>query len=188
MADTPRARRRTRLTVNAVAVAPFTVVVDTREQLPWTFAGVSADADRGGGNLVVPVVVAGLPAGDYSIRGFETRIAVERKSLCDLYGTVGQGRDRFVRELERLAEYDFAAVVVEAEWSEIYGKPPPHTVLKPKTIFRSMLAWQQRYPRVHWLFWPGRAAAEVVGYRVLERWWREREKEGGTDSAEEQPA
>lgn len=175
--STPRARRRARTTANATAVAPFAVVVDTREQLPWTFAGIRADADQGGGNLVVPVVVSCLPAGDYSVHGHAARVAVERKSKADLFSTIGQGRDRFVRELERLAGYEFAAVVVEAEWSEIYNSPPPHTQLKPKTVFRSVLAWQQRYPRVHWHFWPGRAAAEVVAYRVLERWWKDAHKD-----------
>ncbi len=200
---TPRARRRLtrRTTANAVAVAPFTVVVDTREQLPWTFAQVPADRGelataakgRGGqgedpapvppdspsglpsgaGFLVVPVVVEGLPAGDYSIRGYGERIAIERKSKADLFGTLGQGRDRFVRELDRLNAYDFAAVVVEAELSEILTDPPAHTSLSPKTITRSVIAWQQRFPRVHWAFLPGRAAAEVWAYRVLDRFWRD---------------
>ena len=196
---TPRARRRLtrRTTPNAVAVAPFTVTVDTREQTPWDFAAIPADRAElkkvgqgekcpdpvppdspsglpsGAGFLVVPVVVEGLPAGDYSIQGYGARIACERKSKADLFGTIGQGRDCFVRELERLNSYDFAAVVVEAELSEILTDPPRHTELSPKTITRSVIAWQQRFPRVHWCFLPGRAAAQVWAYRVLDRYWRD---------------
>jgi len=186
---TPRARRRarTRTTAPAVAVAPFTVVIDTREQLPWDFAAIPADAHQGGpdaGCVVVPVVVAGLPAGDYSVCGWESRVAIERKSAADLVGTIGGGRDRFERELARLAGYDFASVIVEAELSELKLNPPPHSQLQFKTITRSVQAWQQRYPRVHWMFLPGRRAAMLWGYRVLERWWKEREKER---QADEQP-
>lgn len=175
---TPRARRRLtrRTTADAVAVAPFTVVIDTREQLPWDFAGIKADAGQGGptgGNLVVPAVVSCLPAGDYSIHGYGGRVAVERKSKADLFGTIGQGRGRFVRELERLNEYESASVIVEAEISEIFGMPPPHSELRPKTVSRSVIAWQLRFPRVHWWFLPGRKTAMAWAYRVLERWWKD---------------
>jgi hypothetical protein len=47
-----------------------------------------------------------------------------------------------------------------------------------------VIAWQQRYPRVHWWLCPGRAFAEVTTYRILERYWRdtvERDGETATD-------
>ncbi|HKQ68261.1 MAG TPA: ERCC4 domain-containing protein [Polyangiaceae bacterium] len=77
------------------------IVVDTREQRPWTFS--------------LPTVVAGLPVADYSLVGFETSVAIERKSLPDFVGSVTWGRTRFWRELEKLASYAFRAVVVEAD-------------------------------------------------------------------------
>ena len=64
-----------------------------------------------------------------------------------------------------------AAVVVEAEWSEVLGSPPPHTQLTPKTVYRSVIAWQQRYPSIHWWFCADRRLAEVTTFRILERWW-----------------
>jgi ERCC4-type nuclease len=179
--STPRARRRKpsiRTTANAVDVAPFTIVVDTREQTPWLFDSIAADASQTGGEsgcIVVPIKSGTLASGDYSIEGHEAEIAVERKSLVDLFGTIGGGRDRFIRELERLAEMQFASVIAEAELSTILTSPPRHTQTTPKTILRSVLAWMQRYPRVHWIFAPGRDAAERIGYRVLERYWKDRE-------------
>lgn len=151
-----------------------TVLIDTREQSPWQFRSIPVDAVDGDGVRLVHTEVRGLKSGDYSLDGFADLVAVERKSKSDLFGTVGQGRDRFIRELERLNAMTFAAVVVEAEWSDLYADPPRHSALSPKTIFRSVLAWQQRYPRVHWHFWPTRAAAEVVAFRILERFWKER--------------
>ncbi len=81
------------------------IVIDTREQLPWAFT--------------LPTVVRGLPVGDYSIEGHETEVAIERKSLSDLVGSVTFGRARFWRELEKLAAYRLRAVVVEASVGDV---------------------------------------------------------------------
>lgn len=189
---------------------PYTIVVDTREGRPYSFArlftvspGSAGDARgvvvttsrrRGtflrhrrpidrftfakelsslGKKYIVQTTVRGLATGDYSLFGFEDQVAIERKSLADLFGTLGQGRKRFERELTRLAAMKFAAVVVEAEWSAVLGDPPRRSKLNPKTVFHSVVAWQQRFPRVHWWFLPGRDAAEAAVVRILDRFWRE---------------
>lgn len=160
---------------------PFAVLVDTREQRPYAFEGLTADARQRRRPLLVTTRRATLHAGDYSVEGLQPLVAVERKSKADLFSTLGQPRGRFVRELERLAELTFAAVVVEAEWSEIYATPPARSHLPPKIILRSVLAWQQRFPRVHWLFCPGRGFAERVTFRILERFWKEEQKRRAVD-------
>lgn len=183
-------------------VAPFTVVIDTREQAPYSFTGIKTDVSstrkRKGQSkpqslpLIVPTVVETLKSGDYSIRGHELSISVERKSLQDLYGTLSQRRKQFVAELERLNEMPFAAVVVESGWESVLRSPAtivdngPHHVsqLLPKTIYRSILAWQQRYVHVHWLMCPARWFAERTTFRILERYWKDlqkREKQKGDE-------
>jgi DNA excision repair protein ERCC-4 len=84
---------------------PPTIIVDSREQLPWSFT--------------LPTVVRGLPAGDYSIVGHESDIALERKSLDDFVGSITFGRERFWRELEKLAALRCKAVVVEASIGDV---------------------------------------------------------------------
>ena len=84
------------------------VIADTREQQPWTFE-----------DLPVEITRAKLEAGDYSVRGFENRIAIERKSLSDWIATVTRERTRFYKELERLRGYEFRAVIIEAGIREI---------------------------------------------------------------------
>lgn len=155
-------------------VFPSTVLIDSREQLPYSFAGLLSDAVDGRAPLIVPIQQATLVAGDYSVQPFGDQVAVERKSLQDLYGTLGQGRDRFVRELQRLSQppYRFAAVVVEAGWDTVLNNPPAFSKLNPKTIFRSVIAWQQQFPTIHWWFVEGRRLAEVTTLRLLERYWR----------------
>lgn len=154
-------------------VFPCTVLIDSREGLPYSFCGVSADVGQGGGNWSVPTEVVKLDAGDYSLDGYATAIAVERKSHSDLLHTIGQERARFERELERLHTMQFAAVVVEADWHAILNDPPPYSSLNAKTVFRSVLAWQQRFTRVHWWFVTDRAFAEVTVFRMFERWLKE---------------
>ena len=167
---------------------PFTVVIDTREQAPYSFTGIRTDPSSTRKQkslpLVIPTVVATLRSGDYSIRDHEDHISVERKSLADLYSTLSQRRKQFIAELERLNCLRFAAVVVEAGWPTILGKPPtlmdggPHHVsqMRPKTVYRSILAWQQRYVHVHWLLCESRNFAERTTFRILERYWKEWEK------------
>src|SRR5689334_3715967 len=88
--------------------APVAVVVDTREQEPYSFDPERVLAQRGA-----------LRAGDYSLAGFENRIAIERKSLDDFVSTVIRDRDRFLRELDRLRDLDAACVVVEGNLSDV---------------------------------------------------------------------
>lgn len=152
--------------------APFVIAVDRREQAPYSFGGLRDDASRGVRPLRVRREVKHLETGDYSIVGCEQRVAVERKSLEDLYSTLGRGRDRFYREVQRLAELECAAIVVEAPWAEILLRPPVGSRLRPKTVFRTAIAWMQR-GGVPWVTCAGRRMGEVVTYRWLERWWRD---------------
>lgn len=155
-----------------LTLTPYVVIFDTREQAPFSF--VNPLRGRNARELLSIRTERGtLTTGDYSLVGFENRIAVERKSLADWYGTLGRGRIRFTRELERLNALDFAAVVVEAEWSEILTAPPVRSRLHPRSVLGSVIAWQVRYPRVCWCFLPGRDAAEGYVARMLDRWWKE---------------
>jgi DNA excision repair protein ERCC-4 len=87
---------------------PIAVIVDTREQEPYAFT-----SER------IATVRRALAAGDYSLEGHETAVAVERKSLDDYVGSVIFDRERFLRELDVLAHYDVACVVVEATLEDI---------------------------------------------------------------------
>ena len=157
-------------------VFPGTIVIDTREQRPYTFAGIRADKAEGGGVLAVATRRGTLASGDYSLDGHTARVAVERKSKTDLWGTLGKGRERFVRELERLNAMDAALVLVEDQLSDVLGKPPAYSRQNPKAIFRTILAFWVRFPRVSWAFVPGREFAESTAFRYLQRYLIEWER------------
>ena len=85
-----------------------------------------------------------LDVSDYSIRGFESCIGVERKSLSDLYGSLGKNRERFKRELEILQFYDRRWLFVEAsehealQWQE-------YSLMHPNSIRHSLVSIEIRY-------------------------------------------
>ena len=140
------------------------IIVDSREQAPLTFTGYPVEME-----------VGTLEAGDYSVAGFERRVAVERKELQDLVGCLGGDRERFERELARLRGYDFAAVVVEAPADDLRagryrGK------LDAGAAWQSVLAFSMRY-RMPFIFCADRADAEAVTYDLLRHYARDRWRE-----------
>ena len=104
------------------------IAIDTREQEPYGF-----DPAR------VATVRRALPAGDYSLAGRETEVAIERKSLEDLVGTAIHARERFARELRRLAAYDFACVVVEASMGDLLLHRY-RSAADPRSVFGAVLS------------------------------------------------
>lgn len=138
----------------------FSIVIDTREQKPYDFAGVCRSTRET------------LPTGDYSIAGAQRRFCVERKSADDAYQSFTKDRERFVRELERMATYDYAAIVLEFDYA---SKPPPHVVfVSRESIVGSVVAWSVRYG-VHVWFASGRAGGRDVVVR-LARAWQQRQR------------
>lgn len=149
-------------------IPPFTILIDTREQLPYAFQQIPY---RGGETVVVRHRFATLPSGDYSLEGLENEIAIERKSLADLFGTLSRGRDRFTRELERLAKFSFSAVVVEAALGDILNPQRSHpewpSRVNPFAVFRSISAWSVQYPATHWYFCDTRHGAEMLVFHLM---------------------
>jgi ERCC4-type nuclease len=133
----------------------FAIVIDTREQRPYCFPRS---------------IVGPLATGDYSIAGLEKRVAIERKSRQDAYHSLGQGRKRFERELERLAALDYAAIVVESCVHD-FLTAPPFSRMNPQAAINSLLAWSVKY-RVPVFFAGDRRHGNAVTYRLLEKYWR----------------
>lgn len=155
---------------------PFVVVQDSRESAPWTFSGLQSDSDRGYRPLLIPLERKGLATGDYSISGLEHRIAIERKSVEDVVGTIAGRRKQFEAEHERMKTIvdagGFAAVVVESDLSAFLTSPPIWSNMRApaKTVYRTYLSWSIKYG-VHWHWAGNRRLAEVTTFRLLEKCW-----------------
>ncbi len=135
------------------------IVVDTREQAPFPFTGYDADVTQGT-----------LTAGDYSLAGLESLVAVERKSLPDLVACLGRERDRFERELERLRGFESAAVVVESPLADL-ALGQYRSALNPKAAYESVVAFMCRY-RLTFYFAQDRRGAERFTFSFLRHYWR----------------
>jgi DNA excision repair protein ERCC-4 len=88
----------------------ITIIQDTREQRGWFDL---FDSER------FDVRIATLQTGDYTLAGLDDRIAVERKSLGDAVGTFIHQWTRFRHELNRLACFDLAIVVIESDIGDV---------------------------------------------------------------------
>lgn len=156
-------------------VCPFTVLVDKREKAPYRFDGIRADASQQHRPIIVTAEWMHLATGDYTISGLEHLVCIERKSLADLYSTLGQHRERFEREHERMAAIvangGRCCVAVEADWETAIHLPPPQSSLPSKIVFRTAISWEIRY-NVPWHFLPDRRFAEIYTFRFLEKFWK----------------
>ena len=112
------------------------MVVDTREQTPlfenepW-------------------VIKEKLLVGDYSIKGFENQITIERKgSLSDLYSSLGKQRNRFEKEINRAKNYLWRGLIIE-ETEEEALKPQEYSGLHPNVIYHSLASLELRGWHIH---------------------------------------
>jgi len=135
------------------------IVQDSREQLGY------------GPLLTVPHIIEGLPAGDYSVVGLTERIAVERKSLPDLLGSITRGRERFEKELSKAKSYDRFYCVVECRASDILEGRYDADV-HPAAAWESIAALSVRHG-VPFLFAESRAVGAKLTESLLLKYARE---------------
>jgi ERCC4-type nuclease len=102
-------------------------IVDTREQEPLDLSPLKT-------------ILGTLPTADYSLVGLEHVIAIERKSENDLLACVGQERERFDREIQRLLAYPCRALVVESTWEQL-ERGGWRSKITPAAVVGSVLGW-----------------------------------------------
>jgi len=138
-------------TARAAGIAELEVVVDSREQYPYRFAGQQ-----------VRTVRRALPCGDYGLV-VDGRLvaAVERKSLPDLVAGVTGGKLRYA--LGDLSALPRAAVVVEDRYSQIFHLDR----VRPAVVVDGLAELQVRWPGVPIVYAETRALAEEWTYRYL---------------------
>jgi ERCC4-type nuclease len=127
-------------------------VIDSRERLPYLFKGL-------------PTITKKLDAGDYSLVGFEGRVAVERKEHGDAYGCIGASRKRFLRCLERLSKLDRAAIVIESSMAS-FSIPPSRSTISARQAMGSYVSWACEY-RIPVFWCENRAYGERVTLMFL---------------------
>ena len=90
----------------------FKIVIDTREQTPWTFPKEKKP---------VETIRKKLDVGDYSVEGYEHLITIERKSLNDMFGTYSNIEKQrraghpssFLQRLQEMRVFRYKVIVIE---------------------------------------------------------------------------
>jgi ERCC4-type nuclease len=147
------------------ATMPLRIVIDTREQHPYTF---SAYPD-------VEVIRATLETGDYSILGWEDQIGIERKaSLDELCTCFTQHRQRFERGVHRMRFFERKACIIEDSLpNAIAGRY--RSKLTSNALIESICAFHIRF-NVPFIFAGNRLAAERLTYSLLSKFSYEIER------------
>ena len=130
--------------------APLEIIRDSREQRGWTFG---PEVEKG----EVVLTRATMKTGDYGLLNPAMRdlVAIERKSLGDIAGCVGHGRERFRRQMERLSKLRWPLLIVEASIQGIAEyKSRAHECdsrqIRPAHIIGCLMSWSAEL-RVPWL-------------------------------------
>lgn len=94
----------------------FKIIRDTREQdgKGWKFR---ASANCTGMEIVK------LNVGDYTVKGLEDILMIERKSFGDLWNTLGNpiNYKRFLREMDRAKNHKVKYLIIEATLADVDG-------------------------------------------------------------------
>lgn len=118
----------------------YTIIIDTREQQPWSFKHHSVASKK-------------LDAGDYSLEGFENILAIERKkSVCEIANNIVESR--FKDALERLGQLKYSFLLLEFDLDKVLNYPIGSTLPKrlwdktkitPVFLLKNILDWQLKY-------------------------------------------
>lgn len=100
-----------------------------------------------------------LKTGDYSIKGFEDVIAIERKSMDDLFGTLANKtrRARFEREIDRMLDMKWCGLLIEGKEDSVYRKRE-FTQYSPLSVYGSVCSMELN--GVHVYYATGRRDAQ----------------------------
>ena len=113
------------------------VLVDTREQTPLDFSRFP--------NWIASHKRKKLSVGDYSVEGMEDMLIIERKSLSDLITTLMQQRPRFFKQCEKMTQYRWRALFVEATYEDIKSYYGDYTQAHPNAVSGTLDALEAKF-------------------------------------------
>ena len=105
------------------------IIVDTRETTPLFECP--------------PSIKGTLHNGDYSLRGFEDVIAIERKSISDLLGSVGQRRKHFLMQVRRCSQVE-GCILIEGSIRAVLGYKP-RGKMNGRNALAALMSWSVAY-------------------------------------------
>ena len=137
---------------------PFTpipqIIVDSREQKPFHFEGHT-------------LIESKLEYGDYSLHP-NNKLAIERKSLGDLYGTLSGGRERFEREIQKAKKLEgYIIVIVESTLNNMMYQKQKFGKASGEFIAHNMRQLLRKYDNLQFVFCDDREDAKIKTLHLL---------------------
>ena len=141
----------------------FTIIIDTREQQPWTFDNYATAKRK-------------LDTGDYSVSGLEHLIGIERKkSVSEFANNIVE--KRFEDVVERLSKLKYSFILFEFDLKDVLVYPIGSTVPKrmwnnikisPAFIMKNLLELQISH-KINIIFCGSPSAAEKMAEYLLKK-------------------
>ena len=119
----------------APVASQMRIAIDTREPWPHPWAPYYS------AHFILER--ATLDTGDMALAALPDGALVERKTVSDLLGCIGKGRERFERELKRSRYCGRLIVIVEGTLAEVLHET---RTIHPNAILGTLAAWQRRFP------------------------------------------
>lgn len=143
----------------------FTIIRDTREQKGkgWNFRA-SANCNK--------MVIEKLDVGDYAIQGLEDTIMFERKTIGDLWGTLGNTKNyqRFLREMKRAQNHKLKFLIIEGNLADI-DKGYRYSQVSANNIHAKLTSLQVKH-NLHVIFAGNGKRAQTYVRRTMAKLYR----------------
>ena len=141
----------------------FHIIIDTREQQPWIFEHHSVSNEK-------------LDTGDYSVRGLETTLCIERKkSVSEIANNITE--KRFKDVIDRMKQYKYSFLLLEFDLEDILKYPVGSNVPKrlwdkikisPNFIIKHLVELQIFFD-IKVLFCGGSSNAEKMALSIMKK-------------------
>jgi ERCC4-type nuclease len=144
-------------------MSEFTIIVDTREQKPWSFENHTIANTK-------------LDTGDYSIEGLENILCIERKrNVAEIANNITE--DRFKDVIDRIKTYKFPFILLEFNINDVLRYPIGSTIPKklwskirisPQYIMKHLIDMQVEH-NIHVIFCGDSSNAEKIALSIMRR-------------------
>lgn len=141
----------------------FTIIIDTREQKPWTFEENTTAHHK-------------LDTGDYSIEGLQEIVAIERKrNVAEVANNITESR--FEDVIDRLKKIKYPFVLLEFNLDDVMRYPIGSTIPKklwskiritPNFIIKHLLDLELEH-NIKIIFCGNSSNAEKIALNIMKR-------------------
>jgi len=145
----------------------FTIIIDTREQKPWSFENHVVANQK-------------LDTGDYSIEGLENLLAIERKrNISEFANNITE--KRFKNVIDRLSKIPYSFILFEFDFDKVIHYPIGSDIPKklwskirisPAYIIKNIIELQINH-NIHVVFCGDSSNAEIIALSIMKKVYKE---------------